>query len=87
MYISIFIKLQDIYNLFISAFHKYLGFKSKLQVDIRKSYENEDNDSFECPACPQVCLIIITENNMHKINTVIYIIIYFSQVKITLLLL
>ena len=56
MYISIFIKLQDIYNLFISAFHKYLVFKSKLQTDIRKSYENED-DVFECPACPQVLYI------------------------------
>ncbi|CAB5213016.1 unnamed protein product [Rhizophagus irregularis] len=43
---------RNIYTLFISAFHKYLGFKSKLQADLRKSYESESNN-FECPACPQ----------------------------------
>ena len=76
-----FIKLQDIYNLFISAFHKYLEFKSKLQVNIKKSYENESN-IFECPACPQVYLF----NNYYlifikytKCNNVLLLIIFLAK--------
>ncbi|GBB94952.1 hypothetical protein RclHR1_02450005 [Rhizophagus clarus] len=53
---------RNIYSLFISAFHKYLGFKSKLQADLRKYYESESDNNFECPACPQP-----NENNITTI--------------------